>query len=360
VAEGSAPRPGTPLSPADAVPPARQASLPPPTDWLLLPFHRAGSRFAWLALGLGAFLALLFLGARIALDTPQHLIDYAYVDVLMAVLFAYLLGALTYLRRSVVGDFAELRPMLRGGEDRIGAALRAAVCPDRRLLFWAGLGMAALWGIGPAYDSTFWADGMPPPTAPIFLYACIRQAAMGFLIGRVLVAEGVSVLAYSRLGAMQVEVDLLDPAPLRVFARRGLRSGFVWVLCSSLVSLFWLGPGAASTNAPTIVAIGVLVLVAFFGCVSGVRQSIRRAKHERLAVLRSEIRRESETLLAPGADGGDARLANLVALQGLVERVPEWPFDAPVLLRAALIALLGLGSWLGGALVERLLDRALG
>jgi hypothetical protein len=51
----------------------------------------------------------------------------------------------------------------------------------------------------------------------------------------------------------------------------------------------------------------------------------------------------------------DASLANLIAYRSLVNGVSEWPFDLSTLLRTGLIVALGVGSWLGGALVERLL-----
>ena len=38
----------------------------------------------------------------------------------------------------------------------------------------------------------------------------------------------------------------------------------------------------------------------------------------------------------------------------------EWPFDASALLRFGLYTAVGVGSWLGAALVERLLDTVLG
>ncbi len=43
-------------------------------------------------------------------------------------------------------------------------------------------------------------------------------------------------------------------------------------------------------------------------------------------------------------------------LDARLESVREWPFDAPSLVRFALYVALGLGSWLGAAAVERLLD----
>jgi hypothetical protein len=53
-------------------------------------------------------------------------------------------------------------------------------------------------------------------------------------------------------------------------------------------------------------------------------------------------------------------LADLVALQGTLERVREWPVNAPAVARAALVAALALGSWLGGALVEHVVNRWFG
>jgi hypothetical protein len=39
--------------------------------------------------------------------------------------------------------------------------------------------------------------------------------------------------------------------------------------------------------------------------------------------------------------------------------VREWPFDAPTLARFLLYVAIPLGSWIGGALAERLLGAAL-
>jgi hypothetical protein len=54
-----------------------------------------------------------------------------------------------------------------------------------------------------------------------------------------------------------------------------------------------------------------------------------------------------------------ASLPGLLAWESRVERVPEWPIDAGALRRIALYLLIPLGSWMGGALVERLVDALL-
>ncbi len=63
------------------------------------------------------------------------------------------------------------------------------------------------------------------------------------------------------------------------------------------------------------------------------------------------------------AAAGDLRvqghLADLLAYRAFVEGLREWPFDTSTLVRFALYTLIPVGSWLGGAFVERLLDRLL-
>jgi len=39
-----------------------------------------------------------------------------------------------------------------------------------------------------------------------------------------------------------------------------------------------------------------------------------------------------------------------------VRTIREWPFDLQTVSRSVLLIVLGAGSWLGGAIVERLLD----
>ncbi|MCZ6783588.1 MAG: hypothetical protein O7G30_09800, partial [Proteobacteria bacterium] len=61
---------------------------------------------------------------------------------------------------------------------------------------------------------------------------------------------------------------------------------------------------------------------------------------------------------------GDLRvqghLSDLLAYRAYVESLREWPFDTSTLVRFALYTLIPVGSWLGGALVERVVDAALG
>ena len=59
---------------------------------------------------------------------------------------------------------------------------------------------------------------------------------------------------------------------------------------------------------------------------------------------------------ALGAGEQTARLDEWVAWEARIVAVPDWPLDAGSLARFALYLLIPLGSWSGGALVERGLD----
>ena len=76
--------------------------------------------------------------------------------------------------------------------------------------------------------------------------------------------------------------------------------------------------------------------------------------------MRSAIR-ASDLAIREGRANLDevTRLPGLLALEARIEGVREWPFDTGSLLRFGFYVALGLGSWLGAATVERLLDYAL-
>lgn len=132
------------------------------------------------------------------------------------------------------------------------------------------------------------------------------------------------------------------------------------MLLAAFLSLSYLGEGWASDAMPVGIAyLGCFALAAFVLPLVGARRRVRELKQAELARVRAALRDARGTALAGGpAPGG--RLADLLAYEARLQAVAEWPVDASTLLRLGLYLVLGLGSWLGAALVERLLDRALG
>jgi hypothetical protein len=192
---------------------------------------------------------------------------------------------------------------------------------------------------------------------PIFLWAIIRHMLLGGLLARFSVYDFNTTRTYIRLGRTSVKVNLLDLRSLAPITRRGQRSALTWVLFSTLLSLFWLGERAAQGNLPLLATVLSMATFAFVGPLIALRGNIVAEKGRELDRLREEIRIARNQ---PVADPQSPQLANSVAYFQLIESVREWPIDAANLLRFSAYLSLGLGSWLGGALVERILDTALG
>ena len=189
---------------------------------------------------------------------------------------------------------------------------------------------------------------------PRYLVFLLQNLLFGALTARLCVTEIHMTRAYARLGE-QVKVDLLQPSSLLAFGRKGLRSASVWGSVSAVFSLFWLLDSAGQANVALAVAVLGLATAALVAPTRGVRRNVAAAKSAELETCSEAIRWERDRLLSsPGAPGA-GRLADLIQYQSFVKSVREWPFDLSIVSRSSLFILLGAGSWLGGAVVERLL-----
>jgi hypothetical protein len=155
----------------------------------------------------------------------------------------------------------------------------------------------------------------------------------------------------------RVPVDLCERVPVRLAGRVALRGTLVWIVGISIGALIFLNPDFARAAGLVIVLTLVIAGLALVIPVRGVRQRIRAAKRAELARIEAALPAAREAALAGSATGG--RLADLLAWRAQVASVSEWPFDASIYRRFALYLLIPLGSWLAGALVERLVNRIL-
>jgi hypothetical protein len=343
--------------------PETAAYEPPLTDWTLRPFAAGAPPFA-VAAGVAVGVVVVSQLVRawvVGLPAGPFWRDaYLWLDVLNGVLFAYLPTALWLLRRARLRDLRELRPHLREGVSYRAVADAVLRVPPRRLLLAGAVG-ALLLGVLPIIDPGFWEGPRPALAAPIMIFFVVRMALSGWLSGHAVATEVTALKALSLAGETQTRVDLMNLRPFEVFARTGLRSAFAWVLVSSLVSLFWLGPGSGSANAFIVGLTLASVSFGVFACIYGPHRAIAAAKREAQDAVDARIARAGAALES-GREPADAgvRLADLVAWHAHLERVREWPIGAPALARAALLAALAVGSWLGGVLVEKAVDRLFG
>jgi hypothetical protein len=85
---------------------------------------------------------------------------------------------------------------------------------------------------------------------------------------------------------------------------------------------------------------------------------IRDAKRIQLDWCRHALIRERTKLQEGGAER--SRIDEIVAYRDVVEGVSAGPFDSSAAVRILLYLLIPLGSWAGGAIVERFVDSQLG
>jgi hypothetical protein len=312
----------------------------------------------WLGL-VGAYAASAWLlagpGALFDASTTLGLHPLVRFNVIYATVIAYTASVLVYERAAAARDLAALRDSVASTPEEWTAWRTQLLAPGRsRLAMAAAAGAAfgaALNGFGAHY-------GKPHPGA--WPGHFVWMGGLGMALFALLVPLAYLSIrrarVFSELGA-RARIDLLDPGPLAPFSRVALRGAVYWLVGSSIASLLMIDADAweivLMVNTVTI-GVGVVALLL---PARGVHRRIRAVKHAELARVRAALSRARGALDQPGAEHPDAaRIPAWLAWEARVSAVNEWPFDAPTILRFALFLLVPLGSWLGGALVERLVD----
>jgi hypothetical protein len=158
----------------------------------------------------------------------------------------------------------------------------------------------------------------------------------------------------SRLSAEFESLDLLNLAPYQPLVRQGLINALLLIGGVSVMSLL----GVESRYGSVIVAFWIVaILLAWVGLMlplRGIRKKIKEAKHQELDWCRRSLIRERDDLKS--GNGQKSSIGQVLAYRDMINGMRNWPFDNPTLVRFALYLLIPLGSWLGGAFVERGLD----
>ena len=279
-------------------------------------------------------------------------------NTIYAALIAFMATALRIEHRVLPRDFAALRELV-AASDIEWEHWRARLFDASRsnLAAWLAGGAA----VGQIVNFLGWRLGaLIPGVWPghyliMNVLATVLFAEMGVL-GALSMRRSRVFLEMGR----RARVNLLAPDEHAPFARTGLRASAYWFLGSSIASLLTLDAGAWG------IVVGVIAVTLALGFISlllpsrGVHERLRAAKQDELLRVRVEIDRARAALFDAGGDGAEiARMPALLAWETRISQVSVWPFDAPTLVRFALFLLVPLGSWFGGALVDRAVDAAL-
>ncbi len=324
----------------------------------------------WIAAIVGASVFLLYLGTGLLLEscppppadgTPLWRIPNVRETLVLSVLLGWALATEPLARRNVARLLETIRPSLAwsDGEFRagLGEALALHAVP-RRLGALLGLGLGAWVSIATDPEPFAWQG----PRAHEDLWQLALNMAICLLFARGVYATLYLGRRCAAVAREAVQVDLLDTTPLKAFTRYGLRASTLWVVGGSLVALFFLNWGFSVYTALGVTATLGMASAVVLRPVRAVHQRIRSEKRAALERVNHSLRRDHALVLEPvgsGATEAANRLPGLHAYRDFVAALPEWPFDLSSWLRSALLLAVAIGSWLGGALVERMLGAAL-
>lgn len=334
----------------------RSETLP----WTIRIFERSALPSACLGALIAAAVFLTSATLATLEGSPIWASQQLWIELLFALLIGYLPTATDYALRGAERDLRDLLPVLDASQQDF-RALRARMTRfDRRALIGADLLGIGL-GLGVASYRSGWIHD-PEAFGPLlFVWVGLRSILLCWLAVRTVYIDVANARRFSELGAQHTRVDLLDLAPLGPYGRRGVRSVGVLVIFVILFSFFALAPWGPGETVAVSLALLLLSSAALLLPVRGVHGRILTVKRDELRVLRATLRSEREAMLELRTRGGvaDPHLANLLAYEARIAEVNTWPFDFSTLLRFGLYLVVGIGSWLGAALVERMLGQAL-
>lgn len=167
----------------------------------------------------------------------------------------------------------------------------------------------------------------------------------------------VTVVESARLSHLSDDiesVDLFDMRPFQPLIRQGLTNALLVIGMVSVLSLL----AVESRYVPVLVGFWIsFIVLAWIGMMlplRGIRKKIRVAKSRELDWCRQNLLIARDALKS--GDGEKRSIAEIMAYRTMIQDIRNWPFDSPTLIRFTLYLLIPLGSWLGGAFVERGLD----
>jgi hypothetical protein len=295
---------------------------------------------------------------------PVWLHPYGSVSLMYAAFLGFGAVALIYLVRGADRDLSQLGPAL-GLEPGPLAEVRREVLsvPARSLRAGTALGLAVaafdVWVMFTFVDLELY-------TFLSLVWVVVREVLYNVLVFRVLTWAIVVALRLSRLARERVRVHLVDLGSLRPFTQNGVRLALFWLLLWAVwVPLLFVSPveGNALMAFSVLIGVGIaLSAVAIAIPTLGARRCVREAKAAELADVRGAIERDRGAALDPNHPDRAAaadRLPGLLAYEARVAAVPAWLLDSHSLRRVALYLLIPVASWVGGAMIERLVDAAL-
>ena len=195
---------------------------------------------------------------------------------------------------------------------------------------------------------------LPTRWSADFVFPLVGLVFMGWFNFRFMFLLVWYSMVISRTTRQIQSIDLFDTSLVKPYAQYGVQSSLLAVVSLSISANLWLDPDSPVIGTATTVV--MLVAAAVFALLLptwGIHQRLKAMKQAELKQIRSAISSRSDPRTRSLDDA--RQLHADLALEQRVMDIREWPFDAGSYGRVALYVFLGFGSWVGAALVERML-----
>jgi len=222
-------------------------------------------------------------------------------------------------------------------------------------LTWGLLGMlvqfflffSVVWFRGDVFNLGFWSW--------LNLFSHLVVIGLGWFLYRLLALLVKYAIQFRQIALSIHSLNLFNLNLPRIFAKQGARSALLIIGFISICGNLIIAPGTRVGVSLTIAIVsGLFALAAFMMPALGIQQRTHQEKR-----LKTERLLDSIGKLANRAELSDSeytRLSALLALEARIQNIREWPFDASNISRFILYIGIGLASWVGAALVEKILD----
>jgi hypothetical protein len=319
-------------------------------------------------------LAALLVGAMLAwwaligfwdtLFDPDEVLGLSYdgrSHLTMTVLLAFVFSGARWVRSGVLREIEQLGAMADVPAAEIQEARRRNTRSPGAVRFGALLGAAGIGVMIIPLTSGLGLDSLVGWDLH-HVWAVANNTAIFFLL---LDSAWLAVQGWATIHDYthrHLAIDLLDRSILASLGRTGLRGAVVWLGGGIIASsLSW----GMNRVAPLVVILAMILLLATLSLLLPAHMARARlceTKRAELSRVRAKIGRAKEAALAGSSEAREQAtlLPGLLAYEARIESVREWPYDTPTLVRFAVLAAIAAVSWLGGALVERLLEAVLG
>tara|TARA_R110002110_G_scaffold105641_4_gene265402 strand:+ start:412 stop:1461 length:1050 start_codon:yes stop_codon:yes gene_type:complete len=154
----------------------------------------------------------------------------------------------------------------------------------------------------------------------------------------------------------RIRIDFFHIHRLDGLGRIALRRALPWAVASAIVLLMLFAQSSPLFFGPLFGSLMVSAALVFGLPMWRVHVLIDRAKNAELARIRHDMAAARDVFNADATVASASYLSALLALEQRLEHVREWPLDFSTIVRFGFYLALPLGSWLGGALVERALN----